>query len=65
MASDEELVELDIDVITITRDADGVLEVDGGELAVEELVFMLRLAETLVLLGQVAGDAEDDDEADE
>lgn len=65
MDSDEELVELDIDVITITRDADGVLEVDGGELAVEELVFMLRLAETVVLLGHVAGDAEDDDEADE
>ena len=62
MPSDEELVELDIDVVTITRDIDGVLEVDGGELAVEEVVFMLRLAETVVLLGHVAGDDEDEAE---
>lgn len=62
MAAEDELVELDIDVVTITRDASGILEVEGGELCVEEIVFMLRLAETVVLLSHVAETEEEEDE---
>lgn len=42
--SEDPLTELDLDVVTITRDASGTVEVDGGGLCVEDMVFLLEAA---------------------
>lgn len=55
----DELAELDLDVITISRDADGMVSVDGGELSLESVVYLLRAAEFVVLLQHF--EDEDDD----
>lgn len=40
---------LGIDVISITRDQDGLIAIDGGGLSVECVVFILRCAEGIVI----------------
>lgn len=60
----EELTELDIDVITITRDADGEVTVDGGGLSLEALVFLLRAAEHITVHEWFYPEDDDDDDED-
>ena len=41
---DPRLAELDLEVVSITRDANGEVSVDGGGMALEGLVFLLQSA---------------------
>jgi hypothetical protein len=59
--ADDPLTDLDMDVITISRDGEGMVSVDGGELSLESVVYLLRAAEFVVLLQHFESD-EDDDE---
>lgn len=56
------LTELDLEVITITRDAEGKVTVDGGGMTLESLCFLLRAAEHLVMSDFFYGDDDDDEE---
>lgn len=65
--SDEDLdalAELDVQVVTVTRDSDGVIAVDGGDAQPSEVVFMLDAARFLLLQGHFFGDGEEDDDDD-
>lgn len=53
---------LGIDVVSITRDSDGLISVDGGGLSVECVVFMLRCAEGIVIDQHFYPDDDDDED---
>jgi hypothetical protein len=59
--ADDPLTELDLDVVTITRDSDGTVIVDGGVLSDAEIVYLLRIAETALIMGSDPDDDEDDE----
>jgi hypothetical protein len=59
--SEDPLTELDLDVVTITRDASGTVEVDGGGLCVEDMVFLLEAAR-FQLLAELLWPRDDDDD---
>lgn len=61
---DPRLTELDMEVVTITRDTEGEVTVDGGGMTLESLCFLLRAAEILVMADfyYVQDNDDDDDE---
>lgn len=62
---DPRLTELEIDVVTITRDGDGEIVVDGGGLTLESLVYLLRAADWIMMTGHFLEDYEEDDDDDD
>ena len=44
MDDDPRLTELDLEVVSITRDGNGEVSVDGGGMTLEGLVFLLQSA---------------------
>lgn len=61
---DPRLVELDIEVITITCDQEGCVTFDAGGINIERASWLLRSAEFLMMSDHWYG-VEDDDETDD
>lgn len=62
MDEDPRLTELEIDVVTITRDESGLVTVDGGGLALDSLIFLLRAGEYVALSDHFYPEEPDDDD---
>lgn len=60
--SDDNLAELDLDCVTITRDADGLVIVDGGGMSREAVSHLLLVGQTVHALAEFETDDEEDDE---
>ena len=58
------LTELELDIVSITRDDSGLVSVDGGSLSVECVVFMLRAAELVILDAHFYPPEDEDDDED-
>ena len=58
--NEDALTRLDMDVVTISRDQDGMVTVDGGEMSLEAVVYLLRAAEFVVLSEHFEPDEDDD-----
>lgn len=63
MNDDPRLTELEIDCVTITRDAQGEVVVDGGGLTNEMISHMLVLATYVHASCQFYDDGDDEDES--
>lgn len=62
MEDDARLHELEIDVVTITRDGDGLVIVDGGGLSSEAISHLLLVGAYVHSAAQFDDGLEDDDE---
>lgn len=60
----DDLTELDIEVVTITCDGDGVVTFDAGGIDASRAVFLLRSAEFMLMNDHWFGTDEDEDEDD-
>lgn len=58
-----DLSDLDLQVVTVTCDANGIVAVDGGDAPIQTVVFMLASAQHILLHGHFW--PEDDEEGED